>query len=55
VQRSIFGVPLYSAPEGTIEDAVVWTIAADKVFTVMGKIFRSSLTRTSTSVPTARP
>ncbi len=35
VQRSIFGVPLYSAPEGTIEDGVVWAIAADKVFTVM--------------------
>jgi hypothetical protein len=35
VQRSIFGAPLYSAPEGTIEDGVVWAIAADKVFTVM--------------------
>ena len=35
MQRSIFGVPLYSAPEGTIEDGVVWAIAADKVFTVM--------------------
>jgi HK97 family phage major capsid protein len=35
VNRTIFGVPLYSAPEGTIEDGVVWAIAADKVFTVM--------------------
>jgi HK97 family phage major capsid protein len=35
VRRSIFGVPLYSAPEGTIPDGVVWAIAADKVFTVM--------------------
>jgi HK97 family phage major capsid protein len=35
VQRSIFGVPLYSAPEGTIPDGVVWAIAADKVFTVL--------------------
>jgi hypothetical protein len=35
VQRSIFGVPLYSAPEGTVKDGVVWAIAADKVFTVM--------------------
>jgi HK97 family phage major capsid protein len=35
VVRNIFGVPLYSAPEGTIEDGVVWAIAADKVFTVM--------------------
>ena len=34
VQRQILGVPLYSAPEGTIEDGVVWAIAADKVFTV---------------------
>ncbi|HME46712.1 hypothetical protein [Mycobacterium sp.] len=33
--RSIFGVPLYSAPEGTIEDGVVWAIAAGKVFTVL--------------------
>jgi len=32
VNRTIFGVPLYSAPEGTIEDGVVWAIAADKVF-----------------------
>jgi len=31
----IFGVPLHSAPEGTIEDGVVWAIAADKVFSVM--------------------
>jgi hypothetical protein len=35
VQRTIFGVPLYSAPEGAIEDGVEWAIAADKVFTVM--------------------
>jgi HK97 family phage major capsid protein len=35
VQRSIFGVPLYSAPYGTIEPGVVWALAADKVFTVM--------------------
>lgn len=35
VVRQILGVPLYSAPEGTIEDGVVWAIAADKVFSVM--------------------
>lgn len=35
VKRSIFGVPLYSAPEGCIPDGVVWAIAADKVFTVL--------------------
>jgi hypothetical protein len=35
VARSIFGVPVYSAPEGTIPDGVVWAIAADKTFTVM--------------------
>jgi HK97 family phage major capsid protein len=35
VHRTIFGVPLYSAPEGTIEDGVVWAIPADKVFTVL--------------------
>ena len=35
MQRSIFGVPLYSAPEGTVEDGMVWAIADDKMFTVM--------------------
>jgi hypothetical protein len=35
VQRSIVGVPLYSAPYGTIESGVVWALAADKVLTVM--------------------
>ncbi|SPM43345.1 major capsid protein [Mycobacterium numidiamassiliense] len=35
VSRNIFGVPLYSAPEGTIEDGVVWALASDKTFTVM--------------------
>ena len=35
VARSIFGVPLFSAPEGTIEDGVVWAVAADKVFSVL--------------------
>lgn len=35
VSRSIFGVPLYSAPNGTIEPGVVWAIAADKVFSVL--------------------
>lgn len=36
VARSIFGVPLYSCPEGYgPPDGVVWAIASDKVFTVM--------------------
>ncbi|MFZ0712628.1 phage major capsid protein, partial [Mycobacterium sp.] len=40
VNRRIFGVPLYSVPESTdslptIEDGVVWAIAADKSFTVL--------------------
>jgi hypothetical protein len=35
VRRQIFGVPLYSVPEGPIADGVVWAIAADKVFSVM--------------------
>jgi hypothetical protein len=35
VTRSIFGVPLFSPPEGTIPDGVVYALAADKTFTVM--------------------
>jgi HK97 family phage major capsid protein len=35
VARSIFGVPLYSAPEGTIEDGDICAIAADKTFSVL--------------------
>ena len=37
VQRQILGVPLYSAPNGTIEPGVVWAIANDKTFVVMRK------------------
>ncbi len=33
--RTIFGVPLYAVPEGTIEDGIVWAFGNEKVFTVM--------------------
>jgi HK97 family phage major capsid protein len=35
VSRSVFGVPVYSVPEGAIPDGVIWALAADKTFTVM--------------------
>jgi HK97 family phage major capsid protein len=35
VSRSVFGVPVYSVPEGCIADGDVWAIASDKTFSVM--------------------
>jgi len=33
--RNIFGVPLYSLPEGTIADGIVWALDRDKVYAVI--------------------
>jgi HK97 family phage major capsid protein len=33
--RNIFGVPLYSLPEGTIADGIVWALDRDKTYVVI--------------------
>lgn len=35
LQRSIFGVPLYSLPEGVIEDGTVWCLDRSRAFVVV--------------------